>query len=414
MLNVKRNQLALDILGGFSVVLLALDTYGFLPSFLYLTERVSIPPRYFAFLLLLSTLSFLAFKWRESCKNNIWKPAIIWFMSAFLLVLVYYLLGKFGYLYLVNECATAFFHGLIIIMCTVILLNTGGDRLFFLLCQVMKILFLIACLTIIYDYYFPGDFVSQKSEFSNFGRGAGYYVNANGAGTAIICGWVFIFLLYKSNEKYFYFLTAMGFYALLLTFSRSAWLALAFSLFMALLFRIVKPRKFVNITIIAMLCFILFKSILYFYFLADDHRQAYQWMEAHAVRINFSENSLLDHSALDRVACMKAAIDAINISPIFGNGIGSVQYLFDKSPHNSYLELWADYGILGLLLNCSLIVILFLMFYRKNNDAGEFCFFTGSIVLVAGIFSHALISNGPLLLLIAISFSNFSFGFVRR
>jgi O-antigen ligase len=419
--NVKQNQTITSVLGGLSVILLALHTYGHVPSFLYLTERVAFPPRYFSFLLIVTSLLFLLFKWREGCEIRVWRPVFIWYVLACLLVFVYYMLGKFGYIYLVDEYATGFFQGLIIILCVVILLNIEEGRLFFLLCQMIKIFFLLSCLAIIYDFYFPGDFVSQESRYSNFGRGAGQYVNANSAGKAIICGWTFIFLLYKSNTKYFYFLTAIGIYALLLSFSRSAWVVGFFSLCMALCFRVIKPRMFINIILLAILSLVLFKATLHFYSfiiehtsLVSDYSPLHQRLEAYTYRTSFNEKALLDHSGFERIECAKASIETIKLSPIFGNGIGSVQYLHNMFPHNSYLDYWADFGILGLILNLSLLIIIFFRFYKKRDAIGEFYFLSGCIIFAYGFFSHALISNHPLLLIIAVSLSNFSFDSVRR
>jgi len=417
-----------NMLGGFSVILLALHTYGNFPYFLFFTERTSIPPRYFTYLLVTTSLLFLFLKWRENRKIIIWRPALIWFVSACLLVFVYYFLGKIGYLYLVDAYATKFLHGLTIMSCVVILLNVGGEPLFSLLCWVIKILFLLACLTIIYDYYLPGSFVHVGSKLSNVGRGAGYYINASNAGTAIICGWIFIILLYKSNAKYFYTLTTVGIYALLSTLTRSAWLTGFFSLCMALAFSVVKPRLFINVVILTMLCVILFKLLFYFtvvhsqtnagmtsHITTEKNRQITTEKNRQIHRIDFTtKKNILNHSVLKRIETMKAGMEMITRSPIWGNGIGSVQHVLGKSPHNSFIGLWADFGILGLLLNLSLLFIIFYRFYRKVENIADFCFFTGCIAFALGLFADVLISNSPLLLLIAISFSNFSFGFVRR
>jgi O-antigen ligase len=409
-LNTKQNQFTSYALGSFSIILLALHTYAYLPSYLFITEKTTIPPRYFAYFLAITSFLYLFFKWRENCKIKIWKPASIWLVSACLLVFVYYLLGKFGYFYLVDKSATSFFHGLIITLCAVILLN-NDERLFLLLCKMVKIFFLLSCLAIIYDFYFPGDFVSQEHQYSNFGRGAGQYVNANTAGKAIICGWTFIFLLYKSNAKYFYLFTAIGIYALLLTFSRSAWVVGFFSLCMALVFRVVKPRMFINIILLVILSLILLKLTLGFYSLISNHSSM---LEFYLYRINVNEKAILDHSGWERIECMRASIKTIMLSPIFGNGIGSVRVLFDMASHNSYLELWADHGVFGLALNLSLLIIIFFRFYKEKNEIGEFCFLIGCIVFAYGFFMHALISNSSLLLIIAVSLSNFSFGFSRQ
>jgi hypothetical protein len=446
-----------DMLGRFSIILLACHAYGFFFSFLYVTERTSIPPRYYAFLLLATTLLFTFLKWREGYWIRVWRPAFIWFVSACLLGLAYYALGRYGDFYLVEGYASQFFHGLVIMMCGVILLN-ADSRLFPVLCQMVRILFLVACLVIIFDYYFPGIFVMPKSVYSNFGRGAGHYVNANIAGSAVVCGLIFIFMAYKSNARYFYPLMAVGTYALIVSFSRSSWLSAVFVLCMALVFRVIKPKMFMNIIGLVILNVILYNIIIFFgsvQWMESREKNQWtesmetlqlmesmetlqlmesaelpQWMTGVSCRIDFirplvekasrnkkidrqCDSILLNDSALQRIVRMKLTMKTIELSPILGSGFGSTKYVFKVYPHNSYLELWADFGVLGLLLVLSLLVIMFSRFFGEENDVRKFCFLAGCFLFVQGMFS-GLILNGPILLCIIVSLSSFSFKSVRR
>jgi hypothetical protein len=94
---------------------------------------------------------------------------------------------------------------------------------------------------------------------------------------------------------------------------------------------------------------------------------------------------------------LKSAIQ----SPLFGYGVGYSQGNDDrKPPHNLYIRLWVDYGLIGLMLfNIMLIVALRLNYHVRCFPA--FIFWC-SIVGLA-VFSHTLIENRGLLLGIGIA-----------
>lgn len=70
------------------------------------------------------------------------------------------------------------------------------------------------------------------------------------------------------------------------------------------------------------------------------------------VRIAELLEGRLDYSARDRWTLLNEAVDIWLRSPIFGNGIASVQALssFHLYAHNNYIELLASFGLVGFLL----------------------------------------------------------------
>ena len=81
-------------------------------------------------------------------------------------------------------------------------------------------------------------------------------------------------------------------------------------------------------------------------------------------------------STQERIAMLNYGIDVFWSKPINGYGVGSIEYLMSLSenlfsrhphPHNNYIYLLMEYGILGLLLKFGFIYIII----RKNHRVGN-------------------------------------------
>ena len=95
--------------------------------------------------------------------------------------------------------------------------------------------------------------------------------------------------------------------------------------------------------------------------------------------INFVDGGEYVHIESRRIARLRNALDAIAASPFIGNGIG-----FDLnagiSAHNMFLALWIDFGLFGLIIYTTFLLIGFWKFYRVKYWLGIFFMLTiGSI-----------------------------------
>lgn len=92
----------------------------------------------------------------------------------------------------------------------------------------------------------------------------------------------------------------------------------------------------------------------------------------------FSDGIEADKSSLERVVLFGKAIDIIQSNILFGVGIGGFSKAMSGedgrlSPHNIFLELWSETGIIPLILLATLVYYL-ILHYRKllrSNDTRD-------------------------------------------
>lgn len=120
-------------------------------------------------------------------------------------------------------------------------------------------------------------------------------------------------------------------------------------------------------------------------------------------------------SDLARIAVLKAGINMIKKSPVYGIGYGMSRYRFnefqDKSQiglmevstiHNIYVCIFAEQGIIGLFFylffNFSLLFLLYKKIKKTNNFTTTqeelFCFISLSTFLIHGIIYHEFNGEG--------------------
>jgi len=211
------------------------------------------------------------------------------------------------------------------------------------------------------------------------GRSAGFYVNANGSALAIALGLALVAEeLPKSWRVPLLLVTVVGIGT---TFSRSGMLCLA----MVVVWLLWRKALGTSSAVLGVL--------------------VGAWLLAFAVSFA-AANALLNentaarlHFASDDSGRIELALKAWNMfltSPWFGHGLGATA-IWDAEalPHNMYVNLAAEYGVLGLLLFpafCAAVV--------ASNRAAT-CF--AAVLLVAGFFSHGLLDSRVTLLLSALA-----------
>ncbi|MDI3236269.1 O-antigen ligase family protein [Exiguobacterium antarcticum] len=174
---------------------------------------------------------------------------------------------------------------------------------------------------------------------------------------AIVVSKLYVSKTLKSKLVLLFFLI-LGFYALLLTEKRGLLLfniLTIFFMFGILIYKKLKLKKIKSLIII-------FITILIFIFI---------WL--------LSNNSyLLEYYLFDedistgRVGIYKDVMGMIGENPVLGNGIGSIEESLNIKGHNIYLQLWAESGLIALILFVILIagVLIFSvrLFSRKNIE----------------------------------------------
>ncbi len=167
-------------------------------------------------------------------------------------------------------------------------------------------------------------------------------------------------------------LTVM-FIALLLTFSRGAWLAVAFTTFVLLIQRF-SWRKVVIPGVIAGIVLLLLPPI--------------------RDRLQLLAN---DSSSTAHTQLLEAGLNKIESNPILGNGLfGFRTTLAEQNfqgeilnyPHNIILNFWLEMGLLGLLSFFGIIIVS-LMTYKKGANMYRF----GASAYVLTMLVHGLVDS---------------------
>jgi hypothetical protein len=227
----------------------------------------------------------------------------------------------------------------------------------------------------LYEVFHPGTF-SQAP-----GRSAGLYLDANCSGMALVLGSVVALTAIPSRwRELFLLLTGAGVIA---TFSREAMLAFAVVVAGAAIGRAVPLHRFVVVGGVA--C-VLFSALE----LGNSLRETQSWSAANLERLSFT----LDASAEDRLRLGLKMLEEFEAAPLFGHGFGTDEYWVDIESHDFFLNMLANYGILGIFV----VPALVLSVRRKSWDSNVF----GLVFLLWSFVLHMVLLLPFSLIVIAI------------
>lgn len=223
--------------------------------------------------------------------------------------------------------------------------------------------------------YFDGIGILQVSEFTSRIRVASTMENSNNLGAIMV---IFLFPLlisfFQEKRKYkkiiLLLLNIIVFVNIIISFSRNAWIGLAFG---CLVFAIIYNRK---------LGAIIISLGVIFSFIPQISNRLKEFNEA-------SQNAF-------RISIWKITLHIIKDNPIIGIGIGAFSnvyatylkkfpklvYSYDKvpHPHNIFLKFQSELGIPGSLCFFAILIFIFISLSSFNNKVEKnsiFSFYTG-------------------------------------
>ncbi len=252
----------------------------------------------------------------------------------------------------------------------------------------------------IYEFFNPHAFGALHA----FGRPAGFYINSNQAGCALILGMIFSIDLIKPKYRIFYALTiGLG---VALTFSRGAMLGWLIVIAFMNLKKVIPKYQIVYFAIgVATVILVLLSQINNLSNLkAADGTPLFN--DDTLTRVEFILDPLSEKQDTSRVSLAKDAWQSFAEQPFLGKGLGGSANSKHKSvrgtaqkPHNTYLTLMIEYGFLGVFLYPMLLLASIWQIKGKLKTQG-LAFVT--FLLIWGLFSHTIISSFVTLLLIAL------------
>lgn len=246
-----------------------------------------------------------------------------------------------------------------------------------------------------WDITHPSVLIPADLEFSSVGRAAGFFINPNQAGAALVAGFALSVSVVPARWRVPYLaLVAIG---VGLTFSRAAILGLVLVSF-ALAFRgrSLSLRQVVAAVIIvaglASIIWLLVSAEL------EDRFHIDPQVALDRLLWVLDTTGQRDSSAWERVALVERGWAQFLASPFVGNGVGSTELWEERaSTHNMYVQLASDFGVIGLLVLPAIVLTAIGTWTGRLTDAVV----TGLFLLFWGLFSHNILTEYYLLLTIS-------------
>jgi O-antigen ligase len=254
---------------------------------------------------------------------------------------------------------------------------------------------LMAALNNIYEFFNPLVF----NALNETGRPAGFYINPNQSGCALILGMIFsVGLLQPRYRVPFVSLIAIG---VLLTFSRGAILGWFVVVMIFIIVRVI-PRSQLLYWVLGIGMIIIGLSSTGGFILNLAQLQEYGLVNQNILgRLEWAENpSGSEDSADSRLEVARLAWQMFTEHPFWGNGIGSTQeWSIEYSTHNMYLYFMADHGILGAFI---LPLLVYAVTRHAHGESKYIGFAFAAFILLWGLFSHDIISERYILIMFSL------------
>ena len=226
---------------------------------------------------------------------------------------------------------------------------------------------------------------------ANVGRPAGFYVDPNKTGCALMLAMLLSLTIIKKPYRWISILVAgIGIMA---TFSRGAILGWVICTVILVIGRVICEQRRKVLLPAVILVFLLVSlnplKTLTDYFKGDP--SGANWDIVNRLE-EFQNPSLSEDSAMERQAVAAGGWIAFGRHPFWGNGLASTRKwtVSDVSTHNMYLYYMADNGILGVLF---LPGAIFAVVYRNRGEQRTILICFAIFLSLWGLFSHEVLAE---------------------
>ncbi len=354
-------------------------------SYLYTSGIFSQPPLFWIGFFGIASIPLLF-----SNIKHIPHPLIIWCFSFIFISLVWFLLLSIPDEIAVEELRKRILSVIFVLIMTLIFSKNNNIHLWTR--WAIFIAVLMAAFNNIYEFFNPIAFNSLGSG----GRSAGFYLNPNSNGAALVLGMIFsVSLLQPIYRLPFVSLIGIGVF---LTFSRGAifgWLVIVIIFTMN---RVLHLNKLFYWVLLIGIIIISLGS---------------QWSEELLQSLSFNQNSLeriawfqnistsdSEDSADSRLEVAQLAWQMFTEHPLFGNGIAStLTWSMEISTHNIYLYYMADHGFLGTFI---LPVLVYAVTQHACGETKYISLAFAVFILIWGLFSHNVLEERYILIMFSL------------
>jgi hypothetical protein len=262
--------------------------------------------------------------------------------------------------------------------------------------RALAVVVLLAVVVNVYDITHPYVLIPNDSEFATVGRAAGFFINPNQSGAALVLGFVLSVGAIPPGWRVAFMVAVAG--GVTLTWSRAAMLGFALACFgLGLRGGPLTGRQLLRAFVIggaiAWATWTVVASEVQERFNIDPSvvLDRVLWILDPSGRADFSQ--------AERIHLLNRGLEQFFGSPVIGNGLGSTELWEERtSTHNIYVMLASDFGIAGLLVLPILVVAAMGSLPSRRREANV----GGVFVMFWGLFSHNVLGEFYLLVGIAL------------
>ncbi|MFW9264018.1 O-antigen ligase family protein [Nostoc sp. CALU 546] len=354
-------------------------------SYLYTSGIFSQPPLYWIIFFAIASTPLLF-----SNKKYIPHSVILWCLGFLSISFLWFILFSIPTEIIIEELRKRILSVIFVIIISLTFSNNNNIHLWTR--WAIFIAVLMAVFNNIYEFFNPIAFNSLGTG----GRSAGFYLNPNNDGAALVLGMIFsVSLLQPIYRLPFVSLIGIG---VLLTFSRGAILGWLVTVIIFTITRILHFNKLLYWVLGVGTIIISLGS---------------QWSEELLRNLSFNQNSLeriswfqnvstsdSEDSADSRLEVAQLAWQMFTEHPIFGNGIAStLTWNMNISTHNIYLYYMADHGFLGAFI---LPVLVYAVIQDAHGETKYIGLAFAAFILLWGLFSHNILEERYILIMFSL------------
>ena len=245
------------------------------------------------------------------------------------------------------------------------------------------------------------EFIVENNVWSTApGRSAGFFINPNRASQAIII-FSLVYLAWKNRKFYFFdfFFILMVLFGTIVTFSRSGIMILLLTIALFYIWKYNVNWKTITGMLLILSLLITFQNVLLNSYLEDDVRYRLISLLEGGVQSDFEE---------ERGSIALESYYIALESPITGVGVGSTKKM-DVGAHNTFISIFLDYGILGLIFYLFTIIGVVVGIYKNDNEQMFFAKLFLAWFLLFNFFTHNMLEDTVMILAFGLAVSKILF-----
>lgn len=377
-----------ELIDKYRKFLVVFSTLVFLTNFDQFTEQYGVIPLYWVMLAVALFAPVIAL---AALSQPIHIAPIVWWCVGFLVVSSLWFYRSMQTPTNLQAVETRYLSVIFVVM-MLFLLSNHDDRQ---LARKMAVVALLIATTLnVYELFNPMTFSRVA------GRSTGLWANPNQAGQGVVLAMILGFGVISS--KWRPLLLIVGIVGVLPTFSRSGMLAWGVALLALYFFQGLKAREIRRLLVIPIVLIAFIYSPLWSGL--ENTLQDRGVLNADVrERLNFvgsGGEDVQDESAIERQQLASLAWERFRMEPWLGWGTGSY-YLppFWLGPHNTYLGMMVDYGLIGILIYPSLMVVILI---GVNRESAKLAVPLVLVLTLYGFFSHNLLEQRSTLFCVAL------------